>query len=124
MWHVLRDMYRAVRSKVVVNGETSAAFDTDVGVRQGSVLSPILFSAFISGVIDEWKRKGLGVQIGSRRVGGLLFADDMVLIADSPHMLHRALAVMEEHAALWRYRFNVGKCAVVAMRKKKPTEEV
>ena len=124
MWHVLRDMYRAVRSKVVVNGETSTAFDTDVGVRQGSVLSPILFSAFISGVIDEWKREGLGVQIGSRRVGGLLFADDMVLIADSPHMLHRALAVMEEHAALWRYRFNVGKCAVVAMRKKKPTDEV
>ena len=63
-------------------------------------------------------------EIGSRRVGGLLFADDMVVIADSPHMLHRALAVMEEHAALWRYRFNVGKCAVVAMRKKKPTEEV
>jgi len=88
---------------------------TTHGVRQGSVLSPILFSVFISGVVEEWKRAGIGVTIGSRRFGGLLFADDIVLIADSVSQLHKALRVMDRHAGEWKYRFNVGKCAVVAM---------
>ena len=63
-------------------------------------------------MIDAWRAVGIGVTIGGRRVGGLLFADDIVLIADSASDLHAALRVMDEHAERWRYKFNVAKCAV------------
>jgi hypothetical protein len=123
IWQVIRDFYRDVSSRVVVNGVPSQAFRTNVGVRQGSVLSPILFSVFISDVIKEWERRGLGVRVGSRTVAGLLFADDIVLIGDTPEQLHAALAVMDEHARCWRYRFNASKCAVLAMGARDPSEE-
>ncbi len=123
MWRVLRDLYRAVRSRIIVNDRITPAFDTDLGVRQGAVLSPALFSLFMSEVVEEWRRLGIGVKIGSRTIAGLLYADDVVLIADSIEQLHVALGVMEQHARRWRYRFNASKCVVVAMRQRKPTDE-
>ena len=120
----MRDMHRDMRSCVIVNGVPSNPFQQGLlGVRQGSVLSPLLFSVFISGVIDEWKTAGLGVTIAGHKVGGLLFSDDIVLIAESVSELHRAMAMMDDHARRWRYKFNAAKCAVVAVGKQKPTEE-
>ncbi len=124
-WRVIRDMYRRVSSSVVLDEHITAAFDTEEGLRQGSVLSPLLFSIFLADVIAEWRRQGIGVEIGGRKVGGLLFADDIVLIAKSAEDLHRAMNVMSDHARRWRYRFNTAKCAVVVagMQKKKQTGE-
>jgi hypothetical protein len=123
MWRMVRATYREARHHVRVNGHVSESFDTYIGVRQGAVLSPLLFSLFLAGVVRAWRRAGLGVQIGKRRVGGLLFADDIVLIAASMEELKRALAVMDEHARLWRYTFNQSKCAVVVMMARKLTGE-
>lgn len=114
MYRVMRDMCRAVRSRVRINGQYSRTFETAVGVRQGSALSPLLFSVFINGVVEEWKRAGLGVVVGDRAVAGLLIADDIVLIAPSTHELQRALDIMDEYARKHRFRFNASKCAVVA----------
>jgi len=130
IWMVVKDMYRGVRNRVIVNGRRSRQFPSHVGVRQGSVLSPLLFSIFISGVIDEWKRNNLGVTIRSTntllteqekkdekeneiRIAGLLFADDIVLMADNVKELRKALKIMEEHADKWRYKFNGDKCCIM-----------
>jgi hypothetical protein len=83
----------------------------------------VLFSLFISGVVDAWKEAGLGVEIANQKVAGLLYADDIVLVAESIEELHRALAIMDEHARRWRYRFNAAKCSVVAFGSQSPTEE-
>jgi hypothetical protein len=121
MWRVMRDMYRSVRNRVNINGKLSDMFNLDRGVRQGSVLSPLLFSLFISGVVKDWEKAGIGVKIAGRRVAGLLFADDIVLVADSVAELHRALEIMDAHARRWRYQFNNSKCAVVAIMNRKLT---
>jgi len=133
IWRVLVDMYRLVSNRVMVNGVPTESFESNIGVRQGSVLSPVLFSLFLSGVIEEWNARGLGVSIASansssphcgakdaRKVAGLLFADDIVLVAGSVNALRAALAVMDQHAARWRYRFNHSKCAVMAICKQEP----
>ena len=121
-WRVVRDLYRRVSSSVLFSdGHLSQPFDTNEGLRQGSVLSPLLFSIFIADVIDEWRRRGLGVRIGGRLLGGLLFADDIVLIADTADHLQQAMDIMSEHARRWRYRFSNSKCAVVVSGKQRAT---
>ncbi len=121
MWRMVRATYRDSHHHVRVNGHLSDSFTTDIGVRQGAVLSPLLFSLFLAGVVREWRRAGLGVRIGKRRVAGLLFADDIVLVASSMAELQRGLAMMDDHARRWRYQFNQSKCAVVTMMARKPT---
>ena len=67
-------LYRETGSSVRVVGETSVNFGIEVGVHQGSVLSPLLFI-----VVMEEETKEC-------RVGDpweLLYADDFVLTAES-----------------------------------------
>ena len=53
------------------------------GLREGCVLSTILFSIFIMDLVEELKRKGLGVEIKGHWIGACFFADDIVLVAEA-----------------------------------------
>ncbi len=42
-------------ASVRVNGELSASFNVEVGVRQGCVMSPWLFNIYMDGIVREIK---------------------------------------------------------------------
>ena len=65
-------MYKGAKTRVQLRGGHSEEFDVGVGVHQGSVLSPFLFS-IVLGVLSEDGRKGALYK--------LLYADDLVLMA-------------------------------------------
>ena len=46
MWRIIRMMYSSTSSSVFAGGKDSDFFDFDLGVRQGDVSSPLLFSIF------------------------------------------------------------------------------
>ena len=71
---VVQGMYSNARSRVRVNGQYSKEFDVGVGVHQGSVLSPLLFIMVLEALSREF-RTGTPWE--------LLYADDLVIIADS-----------------------------------------
>lgn len=47
------------------------------GVRQGGVMSPLLFSVYVDDQIRLLKHSGYGTYIGSQFVGTILYADDI-----------------------------------------------
>ena len=53
-------MYSIVQSAVLIGDEKTEWFELYTGVRQGCVMSPILFSLFVNGLAREikvvWKR--------------------------------------------------------------------
>ena len=75
MWRVIKRMYEASRSAVLLDGEKSASFSVEQGVAQGCSLSPILFSVFI---LKEVEKAELGIHLGEGgKIGGMLFADEV-----------------------------------------------
>jgi hypothetical protein len=50
------------------------------------------------------------LEIGGRKLGGLLYADDIALMAETPEQMRRLLAVCESHSSANNYRFNPHKC--------------
>ena len=71
-------MYEDASTKVRMNGSESKAFNVKVGVHQGSVLSPLLFIIMLEALSREF-REGLPIE--------LLYADDLVLIAETKELL-------------------------------------
>ena len=65
VWYVIKTMYDSSRSAVLLEGEKSPTFSVEPGVAQGCSSSPILFSVFISNLLNEIDRAQLGIQLNS-----------------------------------------------------------
>ena len=107
LWRVLQDygidgqLLLAIKSFyckpevcVRVNGKQSKPFHVGIGLRQGCVLSPLLFIIYMNW-IDKHSRTDECITIGSCKISRLLFADDLVLLADTESGLQRALSGFE-----------------------------
>ena len=55
----------------------SSRFHVCAGVRQGGVLSHVLFSVFMNSLVIKLTKAGLGAHLGFLYVGCLLYADDI-----------------------------------------------
>jgi len=109
MWRAIKGMYSVVQSSVLVGEEKTEMFDLHTGVRQGCVMSPVLFSFFINGLAREIKERTRGVRVGNTQVRLLLYADAIVLLADSKEDLQAMLDIVTSYCKKWRFRVNPKK---------------
>ena len=79
---VIESLYSKATSAVYYNGSVGEWFRTTVGVRQGCLLSPTLFSIFLERIITDALENHEGsVSIGGRTITNLRFADDIDALA-------------------------------------------
>ena len=126
MWRVLRSIYETVESCVRVDGCLTEWFPVETGVRQGCVLSPLLYALFINGLIKEInsKNKGIEIEEGGKIVSALLYADDIVLMTNDRYALQELLDVVANYARKWRFELNPKKSEVVVFGQKYPPRNV
>ncbi len=109
-------MYENVSCSVRVNCLTTERFDVELGVMQGCVLSPTLFSIFLNDLAGEIKYLKASIDIDGYNLSILLFADDIALIADSTQALQAMLDTVTDWCQRWRLSINVEKANVVHFR--------
>src|SRR3989442_15809075 len=97
-------MYEGGTTSVRMNGEETENFEVKVGVHQGSVLSPILFNIVMQAIAENFK-KGLPWE--------LLYADDLVLLAESRLELEKRLTEWMARLKEKGLRVNIGKTKVM-----------
>ena len=117
MWRVVKNLYKKVSSCVRLGEEKTEWFSLDVGLRQGCILSPVLFSIFIDGLAAEVKKIG-GAKYGELVLSLLLFADDIVLVAESEKQMQEMLDVVYKYSQKNRFKFNKDKCKIMIFGKK------
>ena len=64
-------------------GVLSQQFSMRNAVREGSMISPLLFSLYINDLIIVLRSQGYGCYLDDKFVGCLLFADDILLLSAS-----------------------------------------
>lgn len=120
LFKAIKAMYNSLISCVRANGVFSEFFECPVGVRQGCVLSPTLFSLFINQLANHISGTGRhGVQLlpGLVELFILLFADDVALLATTPFGLQNQLNVLFECCSKLKMEVNKDKTKVMVFRK-------
>ena len=80
------------------DGIRSSEFSITNGTRQGSVLSPTLFSVYLDDLLKELRHLGLGCHVGGVWVGAAGYADDLILLSPSRTDMVSMLKVCEQYA--------------------------
>ena len=115
LWRVVRAIYSDVRSAVRTNQDRSQYFTVNVGLRQGCVLSPVLFDVYVNDVVTELRNAGVGIQPANQVLVSLLYADDIALLASSEAELRRALQVVLDFCRRWRLELQPAKSKVMVL---------
>ena len=102
----LLSMYITQTMSVRWCNEISSHFTCSNGVKQGAVVSPVLFSVYMDVLLNRLSALNIGCRIGGQYVGALCYADDLTLLAPTRSAAQRMLQTCEVFAAEFDVLFN------------------
>ena len=119
MLRIIRDMYSNVKSCVKQMSSFSDYFSYSVGLRQGEVMSPLLFSLFVED-LELYLQNDVnsGLVIDDIIILLLLFADDMAIVGKTPCEIQNHLDNLYTYCNHWGLQVNTIKTKVVVFRKR------
>ena len=115
--NTLKSLYDNVSCCVQINGAKSEWFDVNMGLKQGCILSPLLFNLYINDLVKTIKSSNIGIPVGEEIVSILLYADDLVLLAQNETDLQSLLCILEKWCNKWLVNVNCEKSEIVHFRK-------
>ena len=125
LFKVVYNMYKDVKSCVFSNNEYSDFFISHNGVRQGENLSPMLFAIFVNDLESHlWSNGVSAVELSEPdldcylKLSVIMYADDTVLISDSPKGLQDALDSLLLYTKRWKLKVNEDKTKVLIFCKR------
>ena len=110
---LLFNMYRKERIQVRWGNSLSDMFRMSNGVKQGAVLSPVLFTAYFDKLFERLRASGIGCHVGKMYAGAFGYADDVVLLAPLPDALREMVSICEIYATEYHLLFNPSKSKVM-----------
>lgn len=117
-FRIVHNMYEGIKSSISINGENSPFFACDCGVRQGENLSPLLFSLYLNNLESFLIHNGpsaVTIDINDNEIiiymklFTRLYADDTVLMAESPADMQHCLNAFSCYCKDWKLTINKDK---------------
>ena len=103
---VLIYVYEEQKAHVKLLDHRSQSFGITNGTRQGSVLSPALFSVYLDELLQELRQLGVGCHVGGWWYGAACYADDLVLLAPARTAAVMMLECCEKFATSHNLQFS------------------
>ena len=114
----LLHMYTNQKLQVRWNDVISNQFSVKNGVRQGGVMSPLLFGVYVDGLLELLKNLGIGCFIRQYFCGAAGYADDIILLCPTSSGLRKIIEVCEKYAKLHDVLLNGSKSKTLVYNKK------
>lgn len=107
------NMYSNVQYCVKLQNGVSNSFSSTIGVKQGCVLSPLLFNIFTSDLPNIFDKSCDPVFLNNQKLNCLMFADDLVIFSQSSIGLQNALNKLSSYCDKWYLTVNMSKTKII-----------
>ena len=94
----------------------STAFQMTNGVRQGRILSPILFNLYINDLGVRLTNSGIWDTFGGTFVNHVIYADDLYIVSLSSSGLQTLLNICTDYCHFHNIKFNAKKSVCLFFR--------
>ena len=115
---MLKAIYAKVTAQIITPFGLTPKITLFKGLRQGCILSPLLFILFINDIKDYLSQtNGHEMFIGNFSISHLLFADDLVIFSQSVIGLQRYLNTLDQYCKTFKLNINLSKTFIVVYRR-------
>lgn len=111
--HIIKSLYKDTKSAVWDGSEVSEEFATLSGLKQGCIISPTLFNLFINDIVDILPG---GAKIMDLVIKILLYADDLVIFAETPESLQLMINRIKAYCEQWNLAVNLDKSKIMVFK--------
>ena len=105
---IMANLYKNQFSSIKINGELTESFEVQKGVRQGCVLSSLLYNLYSEQIFKDLEKFN-GIKIGGINYTNLRYADDAVLVGDSKPALQELIHEINERGQKLGLNINIQK---------------
>ena len=118
LFDIVKDMYKKSRVCIKLKKGVTEEFTSNIGVKQGCVISPTLFNLFINDIPDIFSNPECDpVTLQKHSINCLLYADDLLVISKSETGLTTCLKHLEQYCNKWKLKINSKKSKIIIFNK-------
>ena len=118
IFDIIQKIYLEDTVSIKIGKQHSPSFKTNKGVRQGCVLSPLLFNIFLADLPPILDSGNENVKIdGDNRISCLLWADDILILSESEKGLQTKLNELEKYCETNKLSVNTKKTQCMIFNK-------
>ena len=124
LWSTIKKLNEDLNATVETKHGDTRTIKMRDNIRQGGVLSVIMYATLMDEIAKEVKERNLGIKLNEGdKIGCLLWMDDVAFIAENREELQEMLDITEKISMKYRIKFGEEKSKIIKIGKKLPQHD-